>query len=337
MDVSADDFAALFAAVSTWGRWGETDERGALHHLTPTRVVAAAGLVRDGITISMSCPVDTVAAAHNPRPATHRITRLPDPDADPGSLGFAMDYVGLDYHSDTHTHLDALCHVAFGGSLYNGQPCQRVTSEGAAVGSIQTLRDGLVGRGVLLDVPRLRGVPWLEPGEHVFPDELEAAERAQGVTVGQGDILLIRTGHARRLAELGPWETPGAKAGLHPTAMPLLAGRRIAALGSDGNSDPAPSSTEGVPFPIHVLAINAMGVHLLDYLQLEHLRLACEARGRWSSCSWRRRCGSSGGRVPPSTRSRSYRPGHRIVDPGTESAEPVADPPPGLTGRRAWH
>jgi len=281
MDVGAEDFAALFAAVSTWGRWGEADELGALHHLTPARVVGAAGLVRDGITVSMSFPVDTAAAAHNPHPATYRITRLPDPDADPGSLGFAMDYVGLEYHSDTHTHLDALCHVAFGGLLYNGQPCERVTSRGAAVGSVETLGDGLVGRGVLLDVPRLRGVPWLEPGEHVFADDLEAAERAQGVTVGQGDILLVRTGHARRLAELGPWETAGAKAGLHPTAVPFLAERRIAALGSDGNSDTAPSSTEGIAFPIHVLAINAMGVHLLDYLQLEHLGLACEARGRW--------------------------------------------------------
>jgi hypothetical protein len=94
MDVSAEDFAALFAAVSSWGRWGETDERGALHYLTPARVVAAAGLVRDGITVSMSFPVDTAAAAHNPRPATHQITRLPDHDADPGSLGFAMDMWG---------------------------------------------------------------------------------------------------------------------------------------------------------------------------------------------------------------------------------------------------
>jgi kynurenine formamidase len=281
MDVSAEDFAGLFAAVSTWGRWGETDERGALHYLTPGRVVAAAGLVRDGVTVSMSFPVDTVAALHNPRPAVHRMTRLPDPDADPGSLGFAMDYVGFDYHSDTHTHLDALCHVGFGGSLYNGQPSGRVTAQGAAVGSVETLGDGLVGRGVLLDVPRLRGVPWLEPGEHVFAEDLQAAERAQGVTVGQGDILLVRTGHARRLRELGPWDTARSKAGLHPTAMPLLAERRIAALGSDGNSDTAPSTTQGVPFPIHVLAINAMGVHLLDYLQLEALGLACAARGRW--------------------------------------------------------
>lgn len=100
-------------------------------------------------------------------------------------------------------------------------------------------------------------------------------------SVGAGDILLVRTGHSRRLTELGPRDTREAKAGLHPTAALFLADRRIAALGSDGNNDTAPSSTEGVAFPIHVLAINAMGVHLLDYLQFEDVASRCEALDRW--------------------------------------------------------
>jgi kynurenine formamidase len=189
--------------------------------------------------------------------------------------------VAFDYHSDTYSHIDALCHVAFEGCLYNGHPAAGITSRGAAVHGIEALKDGLVGRGVLLDIPRLRGASWLEPGQQVRREELEAAERAQGVTVGDGDILLVRTGHPRRLAELGSWDTTAARAGLHPTAMPFVAERRVAALGSDGNSDTAPSTTEGVAFPIHVLAINAMGVRLLDYLQLEDLRQACETAGRW--------------------------------------------------------
>jgi kynurenine formamidase len=115
----------------------------------------------------------------------------------------------------------------------------------------------------------------------VFSEDLEAAEREQGVTVGTGDILLVRTGHARRLAELPPWDTPNAKAGLHPTTARFLAERCVAALGSDGNNDTAPSTTEEVGFPIHVLAINAMGVHLLDYLQFEDLVRRCEHQGRW--------------------------------------------------------
>jgi kynurenine formamidase len=202
-------------------------------------------------------------------------------DSSSESPQFVKDYIGVDYHNDGHTHIDALCHVDYQGLLYNAQQVDTVTADGATVDAIDVLKDGLVGRGVLLDIPRLRGVPWLEPGEHIFRDDLEAAERAQGVAVGEGDILLVRTGHVRRLNELGPWDTARLKAGLHPTAMSFVAERRVAALGSDGNSDTAPSATDGVGFPIHVLAINALGVHLLDYLQLENLRATCEQAGRW--------------------------------------------------------
>ena len=281
LQVSASEFRALFDAVSTWGRWGGQDQGGALHHLDPGHVVAAARLVREGATVTLSLPLNTQAAAHNPKPAVHHMTMLPDVDVGSGSLRFAMDYVAFDYHSDTYSHIDALCHVAFQGWLYNGHPAAEITSQGAAVHGIEALKDGLVGRGVLLDIPRLRGVSWLEPGEHVLGEDLEAAERAQGVAVGAGDILLVRTGHPRRLAELGPWDTAAARAGLHPTAMAFVAERRVAALGADGNSDTAPSTTEGVAFPIHVLAINAMGLRLLDYLQLEDLRQACQVARRW--------------------------------------------------------
>jgi kynurenine formamidase len=149
------------------------------------------------------------------------------------------------------------------------------------VGTIEVLKDGLVGRGVLLDIPRLRGVRWLEPGENVVPDDLKEAERAQEVSVAEGDILLVRTGHARRLDELGPWDTTKAKAGLHPSCALFLAERSVTALGSDGNSDTAPSTTEGVDFPIHALALNAMGIHLLDYLHFGELVAACEQARRW--------------------------------------------------------
>jgi kynurenine formamidase len=280
--VSADEFNALFRALSDWGRWGEDDERGALHHLTPERVARAAELVRDGVTVTLSLPVPTEPAPCNPVPAEHRMTMLFNADIGSGSVRFAKDYIGVDYHTDGHTHIDAFCHVAYEGALYNGKPQDAVTSAGAAADAIEVLKDGLVGRGVLLDIPHVRGVPWLEPGENIFRDDLEAAEREQGVRLGPGDILLVRTGHARRLSELGPWDTASAKAGLHPTAMPLIAERGIAALGCDGNSDTAPSTTEGVAFPIHVLALNAMGVHLLDYLQFEDLRAACDRTGRWA-------------------------------------------------------
>jgi kynurenine formamidase len=267
--------------VGNWGRWGDDDERGALNHLTADRIAAAARLVQSGETVGLSRPLNTRPELDNPEPADHHMTLLGDVDIGSGTLRFAKDYVGVDYHNDSHSHIDALCHVAFDGRLYNGRPSDSVTEEGAGVETIDVLKGGLVGRGVLLDIPRLRGVDWLEPGEHLFPDDLEGAERAQGVEVGEGDILLVRTGHARRLAELDPWDTAKAKAGLHPACAMFLAERRVAALGSDGNSDTAPSTTEGVDFPIHALALNAMGVHLLDYLDFEDLVTACDRAERW--------------------------------------------------------
>jgi kynurenine formamidase len=281
IELSDREFRELFREVSTWGRWGDRGERGALNHLTPERIAAAARTVRSGVTVTLSLLVDTTQRADNPQPADHHMTMLFDVDIGSGSLRFAKDFIGVDYHADGHSHIDAFSHVAFDGSLYDGKPDSSVTSEGARAGGIEILKDGLVGRGVLLDIPRARGVQWLEPGEHVFPDDLETAERKQDVSVAGGDILLVRTGHHRRLAELGPWDTTQAKAGLHPTTARFLAERGVAALGSDGNNDTAPSTTEGVEYPIHVLALNALGIHLLDYLQFEELRPLCEEAGRW--------------------------------------------------------
>jgi kynurenine formamidase len=281
VDMSAQEFRELFNAVSNWGRWDDDGERGALNHLTRARIVAAARLVRTGTTITLSQPLKTRAGIDVPEPADHHMTMLTDVDIGSGSVRFAKDYVGVDYHNDGHNHIDAFSHVAYHGRLYGGTSDKSVTSEGAGVGSIEVLKDGLVGRGVLLDVPRVRGVSWIEPGDHVFREDLEAAERAQGVRVGTGDILLVRTGHTRRQAEREPWDTAKAKAGLHPTVATFLAERCVAVLGSDGNNDTAPSTTEGVAFPIHVLAINAMGIHLLDYLQFEDLVGRCEEAGSW--------------------------------------------------------
>jgi len=281
VDLSAGEFQQLFREVTNWDHWRDRPEVGALHFITAERIVAASGLVRRGLTVSLGRPLDTQAGIDNPEPAQHEMTMLADVDIGSGSVRFTKDYVGVDYHNEGHSHIDALCHVAYKGVFYGGIPDAKVTSRGAAADSIGVLRDGLVGRGVLLDIPRARGVRWLEPGEHVFPDDLDAAERAQGVSVETGDILLVRTGHARRRSEVTPWDTSKHKAGLHPSAARFLADRHVAALGSDGNSDTAPSTTEGVAFPIHVLAINAMGIHLLDYLQFEDLVPLCEATERW--------------------------------------------------------
>jgi kynurenine formamidase len=125
-------------------------------------------------------------------------------------------------------------------------------------------------------------VPWLEPGDHVTVGDLLAAEQDERVRVGEGDIALVRVGHRQRRTQRGPWDAAGARAGLHPNVVPFLAERRIGALGSDGNNDTAPSVAAGVDFPVHVLAIHALGLHLMDYLDFTQLTEACAAAGRWS-------------------------------------------------------
>lgn len=279
--IDAEQFAALFDEVKNWGRWGTDDQRGALNFITPQIVAAAATLVRSGETVSLSLPLDTVAGPDNPKPVQHFMTMTEDSDIGSGSLRFGCDYVGLEFHGDAHSHIDALCHVMYEGLIYNNFPASSVRSSGATVATIDVARSGIVGRGVLLDIPRLRGTKWLEPGEMILRDELEAAEREQKVELRPGDILYLRSGHHRRRLELGAWDAAVAKAGLHSTAMVLLHERQIAAFGADGDGDAVPNDCDAVMYPIHTLGMNAMGLHFLDSLQFEDLATTCEGQQRW--------------------------------------------------------
>jgi kynurenine formamidase len=272
------EFRALYDQLRRQVRWGADDRRGALNQIAAAQIQAAAGEVKLGRTVSLAAPIEDQVSADNPEPAQHQMVDPPDVNG----LSFAADRIAMNVHGNADSHLDALCHVSFDGSLYNGVPASVVTATGAAELSVAVAASGIVSRGVLLDVPRSREVRWLEPGGEVTIDDLLAAEHDQRVRMAKGDIVLVRVGHRMRRREQGPWDAAAARAGLHPAVLPLLAQRQIAALGSDGNNDTAPSVVDGIEFPVHVLAINALGVHLLDYLQLDELAGVCERAGRWS-------------------------------------------------------
>ena len=282
--VSKDDFEKLFQTVCNWGRWGPDDEKGTLNYISPEQVRRAGTLVRSGLSVSMAVPINTVAGPDNPRPATHYMVQGYDIHSNLGEPQFSTDFLASEFHGDCHTHIDALCHIAYKGKLYNGKPLGAVTSHGPTVQDITAYAHGLVGRGVLLDIPRLRGVKWLEPGEAVTTAELEAAERAQGVRLSEGDIFVFRTGHHRRRLELGPWNNGydgEGKAGLHVETILLLHERKVAAFFPDGDGETVPSNVEGIAYPIHALQIASMGMACADSLQFEELVRICEEEKRW--------------------------------------------------------
>jgi kynurenine formamidase len=268
------DVQDLHRTLSNWGRWGDDDQLGALNLITPQVTAAAAATVRTGRTVSCARPLDTVSSADNPAPVAHHMTGT-------ASEGMGADYFAIASHGFATSHIDALCHIFHDGRLYNGYPAEAVTAHGATKLGIHRLRDGIVTRGVLLDVPALRGVDALAPGEPVFPEDLEAAEEQAGLTVRSGDALLVRTGRWQWRREHGAWDAGQLAAGLDASCLPWLRERDVATLGSDGVSDVLPSRVDGVGMPIHTVVIVAMGVHLLDNLDLDALAVACREEARW--------------------------------------------------------
>lgn len=285
--VTPERMQQIFDSVKSWGRWGAQDQAGALNLITAEKRRAAAQLVRTGEVVSLAREFPVTPSAENPHPALHMMVVGGD-SCGPESHGVAglettMDFVGVAFHGMAVSHIDALCHVAVNGQMYNGFPVSDVKSTGALRNSIHVAKEGIVSRGVLLDIPRLRGVPWLELGETIAPEELAAAEKAQGVRVESGDVLLIATGRDARKQQHGPWAANvEGIAGLHAECIPWLRERDIAVLGCDGISDALPGlGIHGWPIPVHQCTLVAMGVHLLDNLQLARLMAACAREKRW--------------------------------------------------------
>ena len=258
--------------LSNWGRWGPDDQLGTLNFVTAEVSAGAARTVRTGETVSCARPLPTQPAADNLHPVVHHMTGT-------ATEGYGADYFALAPHGYATSHIDALCHIFHERKLFNGYPVDTVTAHGAGKLGIHHLRSGIVTRGVLIDVPKLRGVDALAPGDAIYPEDLEAVERAAGDTVRRGDALLVRTGRWRWREAHGPWAPHTGMAGLDASCLPWIHEREVAALGSDGVSDVMPSGIEGVGMPIHTVAIVAMGVHLLDNLDLDGLASACDANG----------------------------------------------------------
>lgn len=261
--------------LSNWGRWGREDQLGALNLVTPAKRRQAIALVRDGVSVSLARNVEKEKAADNGSPFQHWMDR-----AGTNNPGFASsDTFKVSYHGMAHTHIDSLCHMWHQGKMYNGFSQAEVTAEGARKLGILNLKTGILTRGVLIDIPWLKGVEFLEPGTAIQPEDLDAWEKKTGVRVAAGDVVLVRTGRWARRASAGPWG--GKYAGLHGSCARWLKERDVAVIGSDAASDVVPSGIDDVPMPIHQLSIVAMGVWILDNCDLEAVSRAAKERQRW--------------------------------------------------------
>jgi kynurenine formamidase len=268
---NAAEFDELFKKVSNWGRWGKDDQLGSANLVTAAKRKQAIALVRNGTTVSL---------AHNP--LTERAEDVANPFEHTMLRGFSMDRYSVAYHGYAHSHIDALCHILYKDQTYNGYARADVNTEkGCTKLGIEHLKNGIVTRAILFDIPRLKGVEYLEPGTPVYVEDLEAWEKKAGVKVASGDAIFLRTGRWARRAKVGPWNIGQNAAGLHASVAPWIKERGIAFVGSDAAEDVVPSRVEGVTLPIHTLLITAMGINLLDNQDLEAVAETAAKLNRW--------------------------------------------------------
>ena len=265
------EFDAMFQQIKNWGRWGADDQLGSANLLTDATRKRALGLARTGQTVSLSHQLLTDKADDNSSPFEH--TMLP---------GFNMDNYRVSYHGYAHSHIDALCHILYKDQTYNGYARADVnTDKGCTKLGIDNLKRGVITRGVLIDIPLLRGLPYLEPGTAIYVEDLEAWEKKAGIKIGPGDAILLRTGRWARRDKVGPWVVGRNAAGLHASVAPWIKARGVAFVGSDAAEDVMPSLVEGIAQPIHTLLITGLGINLLDNQDLEAVAVTAAKLNRW--------------------------------------------------------
>ena len=259
--------------LNNWGRWGKNDQLGTLNLVTPAKRKQAVALVKEGFTVSLASDIPTERAPDVPCPAQWAM------------LSLNMDKIAFPcIHGPGLTHLDSFAHVYFHGKMWNGDLVSDVVTKenGPSKSSIIVMKDGIVTRGVLYDMARLKGVPYLDPGTRITADDLEAWEKMAGVKAGPGDALLLGWGRWVRGKKLGPWDTNKESAGLdNYSVIPWLKKRDIAILGWETPTY-APKPEGDLPgSPVHDFALTMLGIHILDRADFTALGEAAAARKRW--------------------------------------------------------
>jgi kynurenine formamidase len=260
--------------LSNWGRWGKDDQMGTLNLITPAKRKQAAGLVKDGVSVSLARTMEMVKAADVSAPFELHMT------------GVGGDTIAANYHGYAITHLDALAHrFIVDGKGYNGYvpDVESVKAHGHPLDhSILNVKNGIFTRGILFDIPRLKGVEYLEPGTPIYTEDLEAWEKMAHVKVQPGDAIFVRSGRWTRRAKEGPWDVnsfTGKNAGLHASVLPWLKKSDIALLSGEGAQSLAPGGDTVAA--VHDMSMSVLGLWVMDNTDLDALAAACASRNRW--------------------------------------------------------
>jgi kynurenine formamidase len=279
---------------SNWGRWGEDDERGTLNHVTPEALTRAASLVRQGRSISLALPFDENGPQQGGFNRFNPIHLMTRDGADVLAGTSIRDfYGGRDrYFRGTDdlvilplqagTQWDSLAHVVFENKIYNGFGADQVSSKGALRNSVRNAAGSMVGRGVLLDIPRSQGVPWLEPGTAIGAADLDRAAGQAGVEIRPGDFVLVRTGNITQVRSRGSWGdyAGGPAPGLGLNAIDWVAGHEIAAVATDTwGMEVLPNETPDVFQPLHIVFIVHLGLWVGEIWDLDPLADDCAGDG----------------------------------------------------------
>ncbi len=273
-----------------WGRWGPDDEIGTLNYTSPEDIIGAAQLVKKGKTMSLGLNYDQFGpqGAKTPYPAMgrfnpiHMMTRT-GTDAYSGVL----DHRGIRGADDLvmmplqcGTQWDGLGHVFFEDFMWNGYDCREVTTAGAQKAGIEKTKDKMVGRGVFLDMARVKGVDCLDDGYPITCADLDEACEKQGVEVRQGDYVVLRTGMMDRCLADGSWDgyAGGDAAGLAFETLDWIYEKKIAGYASDtwGNEVRPCETDENINQPWHWIAIPIMGLTMGEIWNLKDLADDCE-------------------------------------------------------------
>lgn len=277
--VSEKTVVGYFDSMSKWGEWGAEDQLGALNLITPQKVLSATRLVTGGLRVPLGRSLEFAPKPTKPEALispTHFMQKSGEAAPD-DEMGSAVDWAGLPLHGLYVTHLDAPSHIFWKGRMFNGHPSHRVTTDrGALSGSVDLAHEGIVTRGVLLDIPPARGLEWLENGDGVSGDDMLAAEVAAGVTIERGDLLFVRTGYGKRR----PSDDPSFP-GVTVDCLPFIHERRPAVLATDSGTDAFPSGFPSMEAPVHAVCMVAMGMWIIDNCDLEALSDTCRSLNRW--------------------------------------------------------